>query len=190
MSKQSVSVKTLVEFFNGISEMQVSKLVKLGVVIRTERGQYDFLQSTKNYIRYLQNRKANQHDGTEGAEGYEGHRARLTKAKADISEVQAALLKGTAHEASAIQAEWSDMIGSARTKLLALPSKLAPKVHGQESLAVVRAELETAVLEALNELSQYEPTLVTRRYVAGHQQDLDTSAEVDGEPMGRRDPEA
>jgi len=186
----TVPLTTMTEFYE-VTKVHIGELVEKGVVIRVAKNQYDFLRSTKNYIRHLKTRKVNQWDSGDGdsPDGYEGHRARLTKAKADMAEVQAGILKGTAHEADAIKSEWSDMIGAARTKLLAMPTKLAPKVHGEESLAAIRAEIETAVVEALNELSEYEPNLVTRRYVAGHQPDLDTTAEVDGEPMGGRDPE-
>ena len=57
----------------------------------------------------------------DGSAGYSEARARLTKAKADIAELDAELKKGTAHDAEAVAAVWADMIGNARAKLLSLP---------------------------------------------------------------------
>jgi phage terminase Nu1 subunit (DNA packaging protein) len=181
----TVDVSTLAKLFN-LTAVRVQQLATDGVVIKAARGRYDLWSSIRNYIKFLQERKVNQWGADQGGE-YEGHRSRLTKARADMAEVQASLLKGSVHEASAVESVWSDMIGNARTKLLAIPSKLAPRVHGQESLAAIKTELESAVTEALNELATYDPSLVTERYVAAHREALDTPASVDGEPMGGRD---
>ena len=184
----TVDVSTLAKLFN-LTAMRVQQLATDGVVVRAERGKYELWPSIRNYIKSLQERKVNQWSTGAGERGgeYEGHRARLTKARADMAEVQAALLKGSTHEASAVEAVWFDMIGNARTKLLAMPSKLAPRVHGEDNLAAIKTAIEAAVTEALNELSNYDPRLVTERYVATHRESLDAAPEVDGEPMGGRD---
>ena len=181
----TVDVGTLARLFN-LTAVRVQQLATDGVVIKAARGRYELWPSIRNYVKYLQERKVNQWAGEQGGD-YEGHRSRLTKARADMAEVQASLLKGSVHEASAVEAVWSDMIGNARTKLLAMPSKLAPRLHGQESLATIKTELEGAVTEALNELAAYEPSLVTEKYVATHRDAMDAPAPVDGEPMGGRD---
>ena len=182
----TVDVSTLAKLFN-LTAMRVQQLATDGVVVRSGRGKYELWPSIRNYIKSLQERKVNQWgSGSEQGGEYEGHRARLTKARADMAEVQAALLKGTTHEASAVEAVWFDMISNARAKLLSLPSKLAPRVHGEDNLAAIKTAIETAVTEALNELSNYDPRLVTERYVATHRESLDAAPEMDGEPMGGR----
>jgi phage terminase Nu1 subunit (DNA packaging protein) len=160
----SVEVGTLAKLFN-LTAVRVQQLVSDGVVIRVARGKYDLWQSIRNYIKYLQERKVNQWTGTEGEpDGYTQHRARLTKAKADKAEVEAALIKGTAHEAQAVSAVWSDMVANARAKLLALPTKLAAQLEGM-TIAERQSAIHTVVLQALTELSEYSPEAITGEYI-------------------------
>ena len=119
--------------------------------------------SIQGYIQHIQTKRTNQHDGdpnTPEGKGYEFHRARLTEAKADIAEIEAELKKGTTHAAEAVAAVWADMIGNARAKLLALPTKLAGALDGLE-ITEREALIKDGVNEALRELSEYSPEAVT-----------------------------
>jgi phage terminase Nu1 subunit (DNA packaging protein) len=180
----SVDVGTLAKLFN-LTAVRIQQLAKDGVVTKTERGRYDLWASIRAYIKYLQERKVNQWDGAGDDSGdWQKHRARLTAAKADMAEMQAAILKGTVHEARAVEAVWTDHLMACRAKLLAMPKKLAPRVHGTEKLTAIEAEIEAAIVEALNELAAYDPNIVTDRYVSTHREELDASTEVEGEPVG------
>jgi len=173
----TTNVETLADLFN-MTGVRVQQLAVEGVVIKHARGRYDLWQSIRNYIRYLQERKVNQWTGTEGEQdGYTQHRARLTKAKADKAEVEAALIKGTAHEAQAVAAVWSDMVANTRAKLLALPTKLAAQLEGM-TIAERQSAIHTVVLQALTELSEYSPEAITGEYIRtrrheDEEQDLD-----------------
>lgn len=178
----SVDVGTLAKLFN-LTAVRIQQLAKDGVVTKTERGRYDLWSSIRGYIKFLQERKVNQWDGDDAGDWHK-HRARLTAAKADMAEMQAAILKGTVHEASAVELVWTDHLMACRAKLLAMPKKLAPRVHGSEKLTSIEAEIESAVAEALNELASYDPNIVTDRYVSAHREELDAAAQMDGEPVG------
>jgi phage terminase Nu1 subunit (DNA packaging protein) len=179
----SVDVNTLANLFN-LTTVWVQKLAKEGVITKTERGRYDLWPSIRGYVKHLQERRVNQWDNGEQKDDWNAERTRLTRAKADMAEMQAAILKGTVHEARAVEAVWTDHLMACRAKLLAMPKKLAPRVHGTEKLTAIEAEIEAAIVEALNELAAYDPNIVTDRYVSTHREELDASTEVEGEPVG------
>jgi phage terminase Nu1 subunit (DNA packaging protein) len=179
----TVDVGTLARLFN-LTAVRVQQLAKDGHVVKAERGRYDLWASIRGYIKFLQERRVNQWDNGEDKGDWNTERTRLTRAKADMAEMQTAILKGTVHEAKAVEAVWTDHLLACRAKLLSMPKKLAPRVHGVERLPAIETELEAAITEALNELASYDPALVTDRYVSAHREELDTAAEMDGEPVG------
>ena len=180
----SVDVGTLAKLFN-LTAVRVQQLAKDGVITKSERGRYDLWSSIRGYIKYLQERKVNQwDDGDKDDEGYGHHRSRLTRAKADMAEIEASIAKGQAHDAGAVEAVWTDMLMNCRSKLLAMPTRLAPKLRKETHLTSVREILEMAIHDALAELASYDPARITREYLQTHRLDVATAPEVDGESMG------
>jgi phage terminase Nu1 subunit (DNA packaging protein) len=178
----SVEIGTLAKLFN-LTSVRVHQLTADGVVIRVARGKYDLWQSIRNYIKFLQERKVNQWTGTGESDkpgDYEAHRARLTKAKADIAELDAELKKGTAHDAEAVAAVWSDMIGNARAKLLSLPTTLASQLEGM-TIQERKEAIQHGVSDALKELADYSPDIVTQQYVTSNNEEPQET-EDDDEP--------
>jgi phage terminase Nu1 subunit (DNA packaging protein) len=161
------------------SAQRIDQLFDQGVVKKESRGKYLAWESIHGLIQYRETKKKNQHDSEDG--DYEIQRTRLTKAKADVAEMQAAILKGTVHEAKAVELVWTDHLLACRAKLLAMPKKLAPRLHGQEKLPTIETEIETAIYEALNELASYDPAIVTDRYVEAHRLDVSAEGQVDSE---------
>jgi phage terminase Nu1 subunit (DNA packaging protein) len=173
----TVEVGTLAKLFN-LTAVRVQQLAADGVVIKQARGRYDLWASIRNYIKFLQDRKLNQWDaGGDDGKGWARERERLTRAKADVAEIEAALLKGQSHDAAAVAKVWSDMIGNARTKLLAMPTKLAAQMEGM-SIAERQDALREAINAALTELADYRPEVVTGEYVKTHRAE-DAEAEED-----------
>jgi phage terminase Nu1 subunit (DNA packaging protein) len=157
-----VGVKDLAEV-TGYTTQRLDQLREMGVIKTIKHGKYDALECLKALFEHSKNLRRNQHDGdpsTPEGKGYEFHRARLTEAKADIAEIEAELKKGTTHAAEAVAAVWSDMIGNARAKLLALPTKLAGALDGLE-ITEREALIKDGVNEALRELADYSPEAVT-----------------------------
>jgi phage terminase Nu1 subunit (DNA packaging protein) len=174
----TVEVGVLAKLFN-LTAVRVQQLATDGIVIKHARGRYDLWPSIRNYIKYLQERKVNQWSGSgEGAGDYEGHRARLTKAKADMAEMDAELKKGTVHAAEAVAAVWADMISNARAKLLALPTKLAGALDGL-TITERQEVLKLAMNEALQELASYRPEVVTGEWEKKRRSDDDAEDDAD-----------
>lgn len=186
LKSETCTAAELAELF-GYDVRRIQQLSDEGIVVKRSRGKYSLWESLKGLIRHRDTKKKNQWDGngeTEDGQNYEAHRARLTAAKADVAEIAASIAKGQAHDAGAVEAVWTDMLMNCRSKLLALPTRLAPKLRKETQLNSVREILETAIHEALAELASYDPARITNEYLQTHRLDVATSPEVDGKPMG------
>lgn len=182
------SIKDLAELF-GYTTQRIDQLTAEGLVVKKGRGKYALWESVRGIVYHRETKKTNQWDGEDGGD-YETHRARLTKAKADIAEMDAGIRKAQVHDAGAVAAVWGDMIANAKAKLLSMPTALAGRIHGEESLELVKERIEEAVHQALNELANYDPSLATKRYVSEHSGPLEAAAEVEDEPVGGQPPKA
>lgn len=178
------SIRDLADLFDYTTQ-RVDQLVDDGIVVKRARGKYAIWESIRGLILHRDTKKKNQWDGGgEDAGDYEAHRARLTKAKADVAEIGAAIAKGQAHDAGAVETVWTEMLMNCRSKLLALPTRLAPRLRKETDLAVVKDILEAAVTEALSELASYDPARVTNEYLSTHRVDVEPAAPADGIPVG------
>lgn len=80
-------------------------------------------------------------------------RARLHEAQRLKLEREARVAAGELVPADAVVLEWSDMIGAARARLLALPSVIAHRIALPGKTAEAMALAKEAVNEALTELA-------------------------------------
>ena len=79
-------------------------------------------------------------------------RARKDAAQALKTEMENLRRAGQLMEASEVTAAWADHISSARSRLLAIPSKLPPLMEGRPA-AAMQALLRTEINDALRELA-------------------------------------
>jgi phage terminase Nu1 subunit (DNA packaging protein) len=82
---------------------------------------------------------------------YQEERARLTKNQADEKELIVAELQGDMVRVSVIEKEWTEAVMAMRSKLLALPVRLAAKAVGMDSIREIedyaREEIYAALFE-------------------------------------------
>ena len=116
---------------------------------------------------------------------YEQERARLTKAQADRTELEARELMGEMVRVDVISAEWAKMIGAMRQRLLSIPTKAAPRARGAESDIQAAALLESEILDALGELSDDGIDDRTRSRIERRPDSDATAAAPDRKPVGR-----
>ena len=177
-----------------LSERRVQQLAHEGVIPKAERGAYDLVGAVRGYVRYLRDliQKA-----AGGVSDLPTERTRLVKAKADLAELEACQRRGELVPVADTVLAWTAVTARLRTRLLALPDKLAPLVHDAQSPAAVRALLRSAIHDALADLAA-TPVSVTppadRASGAGTAGDdgagdADAAAGADGEPVGGREPE-
>ena len=125
-----------------------------GVIPKADNGKYILGDITKAYW------EARLVTG-----GLEAEQTRLTKAKADLAELELAEHRGEVHRAAAVMRVWADNVTNAKTKLLSIPTKLTPELVGKD-LQEIQAKLKAEISEALNELADYDERRITRAAAA------------------------
>lgn len=153
----TVPSKTLEALF-GVKDRTIRDLADKGIVARDSHGKYLFWNSAKGYITALKianARKAPQKpvDGEEILD-WEEEKAQHEKIKRQITEIKLQLIKGQVHKAEDVEAVMTDMFTKFRSKMTALPSKLAKKLEGKQRAEIQRI-LKEEIDNALVELSNY-----------------------------------
>jgi phage terminase Nu1 subunit (DNA packaging protein) len=153
-----------------LSERRVQQLSREGVIPKAERGQYDLIGSVRGYVRYLRDQAAK---AQAGAPDYAAERARFIRARADLAEMEAEEKRRSLIAAEQIEAAWIAVLALLRTRLLALPDRLAPQAFEQSTVGDTRNLIRAAIREVLDDLAQ---------------PDIEFEAEID--LAGVTDPEA
>jgi len=133
-----------------LSERRVQQLSREGVIPKATRGQYDLIGSVRGYVRYLRDQAVS---AQAGAPDYAVERARYIRARADLVEMEASQRRGALIAADDIETAWVKVLALLRTRVLALPDRLAPQVHIAASLAETRDLLGVNLREALEDLA-------------------------------------
>lgn len=136
-----------------MSQVAVSKLIREGVIDRQERGQYDVDDVRAQYIRHIRavaSGRAASGDLDLGAE-----RARLAKEQADAKEMENAVERGELVYISDVSKQFQLQLTKVRTKLLAIPTKVAAEVHASATIKEAKQIIEENIEDALRELVGY-----------------------------------
>jgi hypothetical protein len=67
-------------------------------------------------------------------------------------------MRGTMHFSEDVERVMNDMLSNFRAKVLALPSRVAPRLIGIDTIADIQEILQIETLEVLQELSEYNPS--------------------------------
>ena len=153
-----------------LSERRVQQLSREGVIPKAERGQYELIGSVSGYVRYLRDQALK---AQAGAPDYAAERARYIRARADLAEMEAEEKRRSLIAAEQIEAAWIAVLALLRTRLLALPDRLAPQAFEQSTVGDTRNLIRAAIREVLDDLAQ-----------------PDTELEADIDLAGVTDPEA
>ena len=134
-----------------LSERRVQQLSREGVIPKAERGQYDLIGSVRGYVRYLRDQAVR---AQAGAPDYAAERARFIRARADLAEMEAEEKRLSLIAADQIEAAWIAVLALLRTRLLALPDRLAPQAFDQSTVGDTRNLIRAAIREVLDDLAQ------------------------------------
>lgn len=176
-----------VEYALKLKERMIHNLAQEGVVVRISPGKFDILETCRNYADYRDRLKTNQHSSASDSEAggdYEVQRARLTKAKAEMAEMESARMKGESLPAALVERTVGGMVMDAKTKLEAFAHKLSGRLEGADTLAQRHDIISEAVTDVLNELSKYDTDRIVEEYVSEHQETDAAEAEADPESVG------
>lgn len=144
----------IIGFVFGVTKSRVRQLTKEGMP-KAGQNRYNLIDCIRWYAGFLKDK------GHAPDAETKRQRARLLKARADkaileVKEKEAGLI-----DMEEVKAVWANHIVAAKTKLLSMPSKLAPVLSEIEDPAEIQEEIKRLVYEVLNELSQERP----RRHV-------------------------
>ena len=145
----------------GITDRRVRQLREEGVISEVARGKYDLFECTRKYCDFLRQAANANANSKEVKLSLDNEKALHEKAKREKAELQLQVMRGEVHLGEDVEKVMTDMISTARTKLLALPSKVAPTVIGYDNISKIQAILSNYIEEALLELSEYDPQLFT-----------------------------
>ena len=134
-----------------LSERRIQQLSREGVIPKAERGQYDLIGSVRGYVRYLRDQALK---AQAGAPDYAAERARFIRARADLAEMEAEEKRRSLIAAEQIEAAWIAVLALLRTRLLALPDRLAPQAFEQSTVGDTRNLIRAAIREVLDDLAQ------------------------------------
>lgn len=163
-----------------ISVRRIQQLSKDGVIPSAGRNQFILGDAIPAFNAYQESViRAEYAEDSEDVADYERERARLTKAKADMAEMERNLMRGTHHEANAVASVVNEMLASFRQRVLSIPTKTAPLVADCITPSECYAIIEEECHHALRELSDYDPRPVVDRQraaIAEHQEEDDAGA--------------
>ena len=137
----------------GVSPKYVQDLINEGIIERKGRGEYDLDVCRDAYIRKLREAAAGR--ASSGDLDLVAERARLAKEQADAKEMENAVERGDLVYIEDVAKQIENQLTKARTRLLAVPTKVAPEAHASATVREVQALIEDAIVEALNELVGY-----------------------------------
>lgn len=156
----TVPSKTLEALFC-VKDRTIRDLAEKGIIKRDSHGKYLFWNSAKSYIIALKianagNRNMKTDDG-EGTLDLDEEKAQHEHLKRQITEIKLQLIKGQVHKAKDVEAVMTDMFEKFKSKMTALPSKLAKRLEGKSRTEIQRI-LKMEIDNALVELASYNPS--------------------------------
>ena len=129
-----VSAKFLANIFS-TSESGVYQLVKNGVIPKLRKGNYKFVDSVREYIKYLH---ANNHNKTKYFDSVK-EKGRLIKAQADKTEMEVSKIRGELVDIKELETALEKVFKAFRERALSIPSKLTPVLLNQKSSNEIRS---------------------------------------------------
>lgn len=113
---------------------------------------------------------------------YDEARTRKVNAEAEIAELELAKIRGTLCMTNDVVAAWESVLHACKAKFLALPTKVAPILATETDVVVAKDYLESAIREALTELSNYQPSIDPVRTGSVAQEDVPAETAVVEQP--------
>lgn len=137
----------------GKTPQWIRQLTRDGVLTQCGRGKYNMAENIIAYIEHVSGGK--EEDGKPRHIDVKTEHEILKKEK---TELQVQQLRGQLHAAEDVRLVMGDMILSAKSKLLTLPTRIAGQLEG-ESTKTIEQTLRTEIEDALTVLVNYSPQM-------------------------------
>lgn len=156
ISKITVSAAVLGNIFS-VKDSRVRQMAREGIIERVAKGRYNLVDSLKNYILAL--KVAAEGSGIDALDSdinIDEEKALHERVKRHISELKLRTMKGELHKSADVERAMADMLAAFRTRILAIPSKIAPTLEDRD-VNYIKDRLLAECTEALSELKDYDP---------------------------------
>jgi phage terminase Nu1 subunit (DNA packaging protein) len=131
----------------------IHQLAKEGMP-QVKRGQYELGACMLWYIKYLQKKlKARRPEGDQRANTERDERLKLLQAEAELKQLELARERGEFAAIADFEKSITEMVVATKARILALPSRLAPQLVGEDRL-VIETRLEKELKDTLATLSK------------------------------------
>lgn len=142
-----------------LSDRRVQQLTKEGVIPKAERGRYELAPAVQGYIRFLQERSLR---SDSSPIDYRTEKARLTKAQADLAEIEAANARGEVAPVAQIERAWANFCAETRVRARNIPERVVSSLVGctdeREIKAILLREIDQVLTEMADADALIEPT--------------------------------
>jgi len=153
----TVSSSVLADLF-GLTDRRIRQLENEGIIKKIARGRYSLQENIKSYINFIKaNADLKEKKPSENKVDYDEEHALLEQTKRKKLELELAAMRGTMHHSEDVERVMMDMLANFKAKILSIPSKLAPNLMTFKSDADIQEYLLENMIEALEELSEYNP---------------------------------
>lgn len=145
MSAATYPVGTIAKLLM-LSERRVQQLTAEGVIPKAERGRYELAPAVQGYIKYLQERSLS---SEKSPVDYHVEKARLTKAQADLAEIELAQKQGELAPISEFERAQTAMATQIRVNCLNIPQRVVIQLLGETNEVTFKEKLRAEIVLAL-----------------------------------------
>lgn len=151
-----VTEAELSEYLN-LSGRRIRTLATEGVVVKTKAGRYDLKKSVSGYVDFIKDTKKEEKQGIDKVRlARESEGLMHDKIKKRKTELQVMQLEKTMLLTEDVVDIWADFAAMVKSKLLNIPTKLAPQLTDIEDVNTIKKAIATEVSEALNEIADFD----------------------------------
>lgn len=151
-----VTEAELCEYLN-LSGRRIRTLATESVVVKTKAGRYDLKKSVSGYVDFIKDTKKEEKQGIDKVKlAREAEGLMHDKLKKRKTELQVMQLEKTMLLTEDVIDMWSDFATMVKSKLLNIPTKLAPQLTGIDDVNIIKKAISTEVSEALNEIADFD----------------------------------
>lgn len=146
-----------------LGSRRIQQLAREGLP-KADRGVYDVIECFRWYVRYLQ-RKLVERALPEEGDGNGGGpvsssaatRHKMLTIEAELKQIELAEKREQLISIEKAEKDLAAIVIEIRTRILALPPRLAAEVLGETDLAIAQVKIDRSLKGALECLSQYDP---------------------------------
>lgn len=139
----------------GISVRRLQQLTKEGILVKEDYGKYEIGKVVQAYLAF---RISLCESDDEETLNFKKEKTLLTRAQRKKAEVDLAIVKGELHKAEDVERVMMQMLSIFRNRCLTIPSRASPLLI-KKSLDEIKTILRTEINNALQELSDYDPSM-------------------------------